>query len=105
MNKEGLRQHDVVEGTFQPKRTDDLKPGAVALIGASGKWQALWIIEDGTYKGQWAMAPYEWEVMPPFCWTPECDVKISTNRGDEIMLESAKRFIARHRGLLEKLND
>lgn len=78
-----MNQFDIIEGTYKPQRTDDLKPGAAQHIGATGKWQALYIIEAepgshvGPYEGQWALAPYQWEPMPAgLYWVPECDVEV-----------------------------
>ncbi len=71
-----LRQHDVIEATFRPKRTDDLKPGAKAWIGRRGEWECYWIIEGGPYDGQMAIAPKAGAECPPFAWVPECDLEM-----------------------------
>lgn len=65
------------KGTFKPQRTDDLKDGVAACIGMYCEWEAMWVIEEGQFKGMWAMAP---RLKPkdyqycPFAWTPECDI-------------------------------
>jgi hypothetical protein len=52
-----LQQYDLVRARFEPKRTDDLRPGVAEFIGQTTEWEAYWIIEDGPYAGQWAMVP------------------------------------------------
>lgn len=72
-----MNQFDIIEGTYKPQRTDDLKPGAVQHIGRAGKWEAVWWIDEGPYAGQWALQPYQWEEMPTgLYWAPECDVEV-----------------------------
>jgi len=74
-----LRRYDEVIATFQPKRTDDLKPGVVAYFGHRGRWQVAWRITEedgGSYVGQWALAP--WDVDERFGWlgwAPEEDFR------------------------------
>lgn len=42
-----------VFGKFEPRKLDDLKSGASALIGRQGIFEALWIIEsDEPYGGE-----------------------------------------------------
>lgn len=80
-----LQQNNTVVATFQPKRVDDLKPGAASLIGQSGEWRAIWIIDDSEeYNGQWAMQPLDdlghrcvtCDPDEGFSWVPECDLHI-----------------------------
>jgi hypothetical protein len=76
-----LQRYDVVDATFQPIRTDDLKPPAVPWVGVRMKWQAAWPIDDkdgGPYVGQMAMTPQgplpnglEW-----IGWVPLCDLVV-----------------------------
>jgi hypothetical protein len=76
-----MQQFDRVVATFEPIRRDDLKAGAAEWIGRTLTWQASWIVEEGDYEGQWAMAPMpplgapatDW---PPFTWIPLCDLRI-----------------------------
>lgn len=67
-----MKQFDRVRGTYDPLRTDDLAGYAVPEIGERWTWEALWIIEDGLYAGQWAMRPVDAE--PAFAWAPFCDL-------------------------------
>lgn len=63
---------------FRPQRVDDLKNPARALIGRELCWEAVWIIEEGPYEGQWAWAPIpeDEDLNPrPFMgWVPTCDL-------------------------------
>lgn len=64
----------LVKAIFSPRRVDDLKAGATDLIGLSGLFEALWVIEEGPYAGEWAMRmPRNW---PPVeaIWVPEGDL-------------------------------
>ena len=60
---------------FNPVRTDDLIPDALEAIGKEFYMMASWIIEEGCYKGQWAMMP-ESEEGRLFGWVPEQDIDI-----------------------------
>lgn len=80
MNDKCLKK---VRGIFNPKVTDNLKPGVKELIGKEFIFEYLWIIskEDGLekYIGQYAMRIIEPHVniIPcTFSWTPEEDVDI-----------------------------
>lgn len=70
-----LQPHVRVAATFQPRNADDLKPGAAELIGMSGEFDALWIIEEGQpYAGEWAMSiPQDWRSLD-FVWVPSGDL-------------------------------
>lgn len=72
-----MEQHTYVRATFTPKRLDDLKPEAKHFIGKAGVFQAGWIIEEGPYKGQWAMLP-DLETSRRFHvgWVPEDDLTV-----------------------------
>ena len=50
-----MKQFDKIKATFKPKRTKDLRPSSIKYIGKQGTFEAYWIIEEGRYKGQWAM--------------------------------------------------
>jgi hypothetical protein len=71
-----MDQFDKIEAIFCPPRLDDLVVGAREVVGKSGVWQAMWIIEKGQHKGLWAMAPVtgDW----PFAWAPESDLAIKS---------------------------
>ena len=75
-----IEAYSQYEATFKPIKTDDLKNGSGDLIGWCGIWEALWIIESGEYKGQWAMGIYDAKnqigKMTTFIWVPECDLEI-----------------------------
>jgi hypothetical protein len=68
-----LQQFDMVEATFRPTRLDDLKPEVKGKVGERGIFQAVWIVEDGHYEGQWAMSPQDFNHWQ-FVWTPLCDL-------------------------------
>lgn len=76
MTNDDIEQFDKVTATFRPLRTDDLQPPEAAeWIGWRGEWLASWPVEDGPYKGQWAMAPMApLGTYLPFAWTPFCDL-------------------------------
>lgn len=72
-----MKQFDRFLATFQPQRTDDLKPGVAELIGLRCEWEVAWLIEEedgGPYIGEWACAAYGLEASPPFAWAPSCDL-------------------------------
>ena len=78
-----IKLSDIVNATFCPKRTDDLKPGVEEWIGKCTRWQALWMIDEGgegSYIGQWAMGPVDQNNMPdkefPYIWVPLCDLEV-----------------------------
>lgn len=77
-----IEQYDKVRAIYDPKRTDDLVPGCEKWIGREGNyWLAGWIIEEGEYEGQWAMAiPRSWLFTKndpfPAAWVPHCDLTI-----------------------------
>lgn len=66
-----MKQFDKIKGYFEPKRLDTLKESAKVYIGEKLIFEALWIIEDGIYKGQWAMLPLCGARMG---WVPEEDI-------------------------------
>lgn len=73
---DGMEQFDRFEATFQPQRTDDLRPGVADLIGRRYEWEVAWFIEEedgGHYVGQWACAAYN-EMGLPFAWVPSGDL-------------------------------
>ncbi len=67
---------EVVDALFDPRRTDDLKPGVADLIGWRGEWRADWIIEEGEpFAGEWAMVPQEEEwTKLGVVWVPSGDL-------------------------------
>jgi len=73
-----MKQFDKVVATFTPQKTIDLKKKAIPWVGRTLEWEALWIIEDGEYAGQWAMGPnIDHRPFPPFTWAPLCDLTIA----------------------------
>lgn len=68
-----MQQFDKITATFAPRRTDDLLPGVVEWIGRKLIWQAYWVIEEGSYEGEWAMAPCDVSGCP-FAWVPSGDL-------------------------------
>ena len=75
-------QFDKVTAVYRPLRIDDLRPGVAEWIGHSFEWEAMWVIEDGPYEGQWAMGMDRLglrdrgEEVPPFYWCPLCDLEV-----------------------------
>lgn len=78
-----MERFEVIDAIFNPKRTDDLKPGMDKWIGRRCLWEAQWLIEEedgGDYIGQWAMMP----IIKPgrkhpdfkYVWVPLCDLDI-----------------------------
>lgn len=71
-----VRQFDVVVAKFQPRRRDDLVPGASDLIGQQARWKASWLIEEGEYAGEWAMTMLpDAGQFSPFAWVPSGDLE------------------------------
>ena len=72
-----MKQYDVVEATFSPPRTDDLRHEAEVCVGKRYQWMADWLVEEGPYEGQWAMTPYPLAPMDDrkFAWVPESDLR------------------------------
>ena len=68
------QQYDKVMARFRPNQTNNLYEYSKSFIGKKCEWQALWIIEDGEYKGQWAMHPLSNGA--EFGWAPECDLEV-----------------------------
>ena len=68
-----LQRFDKVLATFSPRRVDDLRDEAPAAIGLRGVFAAAWLIEEGPYRGQWAMSPNDFERFR-FGWVPLCDL-------------------------------
>lgn len=66
----------VFMATFAPIHVNDLRSGAAALIGRSGYFEALWVIDDGPYSGQWAFRfPPGW--ITQAVWAPEEDLQFT----------------------------
>jgi hypothetical protein len=59
-------------GSFEPRRVDDLVPAALEWIHRTLRWQAVFVIEEGEYAGEWAWAPLATNA--PFAWVPARDV-------------------------------
>lgn len=70
---DGYKQYQKVIAVFTPKRTDDLQESLETYIGKKFEFMAAWIIEDGTYAGQWAFTG-DMQFSPE--WVPECDLDI-----------------------------
>lgn len=70
-----INSFDVITATFQPRRTDDLKPHVRDWIGVRLRWCAAWEIDKGSYAGQMAMMPHEVPLgLKPIGWVPLCDL-------------------------------
>jgi len=71
-----LKQYDKITAKFNPKRIDDLVDGASEFIGLILIWQASWVIEDGQFEGEWAMAVIgNLRDIVPFAWVPLSDLE------------------------------
>lgn len=92
-----VEQYTNILATFMPKRTDDLKPGVEKFIGGTFEFQAGWRIDEGSYKGQFAMIPpIEWG--EDRFWVPQVDLEIpapSKKRMDQDMERRNRRILAR----------
>lgn len=51
-----MKIYDYIEFTSNPKKLDTLKKAAFNFIGKRMKGQVAWIIEGGTYAGQYAIS-------------------------------------------------
>lgn len=72
-----MQQFDRFTAVFQPQRTDDLKPGAEAIIGKRLEWEAADVIDEDnpTYAGHLACMVLSDPPGPGlFVWTPSCDL-------------------------------
>ena len=68
-----LEEFSLVEATFRPQRTDNLRPEAHAALGMRTLWQALWKQGEGDpYPGQWALCPVDGN--PFWNWVPQEDL-------------------------------
>lgn len=67
-----------IQGVFKPKDMQTLKPEAKQYVGYIFTWEALWLIDDGVYAGQWIFRPLgkEGERLPlPFRWVLTEDIE------------------------------
>lgn len=72
-----IKQFDTVLATFQPQRTDDLRPEAREWIGVRTHWHASFYIDFGPYAGQMAMLAWDFnpeKPLVPMGWVPFCDL-------------------------------
>lgn len=67
---------------FDPLKTSDLKPNS-AKIGSVDCFQAMWIIEEGPYIGEWAMMPKN-----SYYWVPSSDLNIMGTATSEDYMSS-----------------
>jgi hypothetical protein len=97
-DEETIYQHDVIEATFQPRRTDDLKPPAVEMIGQRREWYVSWQIEpddDGPYVGEFACSFHSDppDPHPDFVWVPSGDLTdITLISGGFVRVEADERY-------------
>lgn len=47
-----VKSGDLVVAVFDPRRMVDLKPSALAVVGWKGEFEALWMLEEGEYRGE-----------------------------------------------------
>lgn len=62
-----------IEATFAPKREDDLRPEAAALVGRRIQWRPMGTMDSGPYEGQRIYMPRDFAVN--IGWVPFCDLK------------------------------
>ncbi len=61
-----------VKATFNPKRTDDVRPELTPLIGKSTEFYYAWIMDDeDQFPNVWALASFDREFG---YWVPEFDL-------------------------------
>lgn len=73
-----MQQFERITAIFKPKKLETLKPEVLKDIGWIGEWQAVWIIENGEYIGQWAFSPIN-KNNYTFGWVPEEDLEFIQN--------------------------
>jgi hypothetical protein len=95
-----MKAYDKVTAVFQPRDLASLKSEGHADIGKAGTFVASWVIEEGQFKGQWAMAPdhKDWERFS-FAWCPEEDLQIQPSKNPVDVIRDVVEPIARDRGL------
>lgn len=76
-----LKQFQKINGTYRPDASYNFaaRPGSKECVGQYFHWEAMWQIEEGRYKGMWAMAPIygpENHTLP-FAWVPSCHIKFN----------------------------
>jgi hypothetical protein len=71
---------DIVTATFRPKRTDDLHPDTLPLVGKTIEWDYAWTNEDfeGNYPGQPVFTPKDRTL--GWRWVPLEDLDIQEDR-------------------------
>lgn len=75
LTADDLQQFDWIMATFQPTRTDNLKPGSEKWIGRRMLFEIVWGIDDGPYEGDWAALHYSPPGPEHFGWVPVCDLQ------------------------------
>lgn len=64
--------------TFKPEHMDDLRLEARDWIGWRGVWEAVWLIDEGAFEGQYACAVVPMQDKAPpadaFVWVPSGDL-------------------------------
>jgi hypothetical protein len=77
--------YDRIVATFQPKRTDNLKPAAAGYVGWRGEFECLWKITEedgGPYVGQHAWRVIEENGLAHGGWIPTEDLIDIESRSD-----------------------
>ncbi len=69
-----MKQFDKVTAVFNPRRTDDLVEGVAEYIGKTLEFEAVWVIEEGVYKDEFAMLAVDRTLLLP--WIPSGDLNI-----------------------------
>lgn len=54
----GVRHWDIIEATFTPRRTDDLRHDAAQFIGVRCQWIVGPPVKDGPYEGEFMCDPH-----------------------------------------------
>lgn len=121
-----MKLYDYCSAVFNPQITTDLQypEETKKFIGKRLYWQASWMIEEGTYKDQFAMCVQVTsdEERTPFIWVPEVDLSdVIEEDGDRVhsmvmshlsasnklraLILTAKSFRMRHLQGLQKRTD
>jgi hypothetical protein len=64
----------IIEATFAPVRTDDLKVGLYSLIGQRFRFAWIGVMDEGEYDGEEMWEPFPPDVWLGVVWLPACDL-------------------------------
>lgn len=61
------------QATFQPRRTETLRPEASTFVGQTLEWEYAGTMDEGPYDGQTIWTPTD-KSLPWFGWVPDEDL-------------------------------